>query len=736
MIISNENFKLKEVPKLNPLSRDYLKFWKEQKRTCIEGYWSSGKWMPGNLYFYINFWHIKLNKNSHSKTKIIAKPFLRDIEWELAYNWAETRGFSGFELDEEFSCYRGLEKHEQVLPSGLILIEAPKLTFNLPPSCYRPDGTLKKYMPAREYLRMIFTRNLGRPLFENEAKNMMMIGSRGFGKSYFVSGAVIGHQFLMDGAFSHEELLDPANKLTTEILVGAGDAKYSKDLLSKVRLGFDELPGKIAFAGKIYPSPLAKDYSGSWEPAKTVVAEYEEKTGGEWETKGSKSMIQHRSFRDNDFAANGTRPSVAVMEEIGFFSNLEGAHGAMKESMANGSIKFGSGLYLGTGGDMEGGGTVSAKKMFYNPEAYDIISFVDEWENKGKVAYFVPAYLGLNEYKDAEGNTDKEAALSYLLEEREKAKAATSRKPLNDELQNRPIKPSEAFLVLTGNIFPIADLKQQLGFVLSSVDGNIIGTPGEITINAAGKAEFVVCLDKRLKPCSYPMTEKDDTTGCFVIWEPPMENAPYGYYLAGTDPYDQDKATNSVSLGSTFLMKRASPGLSPHDQIVAEYTARPATAQEHHENVRRLMMLYNGLDLYENEKNTLKMHFQHMHSLHYLSGTPTILKATKNSTVDRTYGIHMTKTIKEELEIYTRDWLLAPAGEGKINLHYIYSVPLLEELIAYNDEGNFDRVIALMLCICNKMNFTNIYAKRKEEIQRDNFFERTLFPSRKSKTWL
>jgi hypothetical protein len=735
-VVSNESFKLKEVPKLNPLSRDYLKFWKEQKKLCIEGYWSGGRWMPGNLYFYINYWHIKLNKDAHSKTKTIARPFLRDIEWELAYCWAEARGFSGFELDEEISCYRGLAEHELQMPNGIIIKEAVLSTTKLPPSCFKPDGTLKKYMPARQYLRQVFPRSLGRPLFQNEAKNMMMVGSRGFGKSYFVSGAVIGHQFITDGAFSHDELLSANGKLTTEILVGAGDAKYSKDLLAKVRLGFDELPGSISFNGLTYPSPLAKEYSGSWEPAKTVTAEYEKKIGGEWKKLGSKSMIQHRSFKDNPFAGNGTRPSVAVLEEIGFFDNLEAAHGALKECMANGPIKFGSGLYLGTGGDMEGGGTVGAKKVFYDPDAYDMISFVDEWENKGKICLFVPAYMGLNEYKDKEGITDKEAALAFLVKEREKVSQASSKKPLNDELQNRPLKPSEAFLVLTGNVFPVADLKQQLGFVESCVDGNIIGTSGELVIDSTGKVKFEPDLKNKLVPCDYPMSEKDDTTGCVVIWELPKEDAPYGYYLAGTDPYDQDQAPNSVSLGSTFVMKRAQPGGSPYDQIVAEYTARPGKAAEHHETVRRLILFYKGLDLYENEKNTLKMHFDHMNSLYLLANTPTILKATRNSSVDRTYGIHMTKSIKEELEIYTRDWLLTPAGDGKLNLHYIYSKPLLKELIAYNDDGNFDRVIALMLCVCNRLNFTKIISKKREELIKDPFLTRQLFPHRKSRPWL
>jgi hypothetical protein len=712
MLISNENFKLGIIPSLNPFSQDYKKFWREQKTRCIEGYWVGGKWMPGNLYFYINFWKIKLNKSKFSKTKILALPFLRDLEWDMAYNWAEARGFSGFEDDNEFSCNRILFYNPNEEP--------------LPPSCLKSNSEPKTYIEAKVYLRKINTSLLGRPLYENEAKNMLMLGSRGFGKSFWVSGGVIGHQFLTDGAFSYQELKD--NQLTTEVLVGAGDAKFSKDLLAKVSTGFEELPGGIMFAGKYYPCPLSKTYSGSWESGKTITAEYEIKTGGTWSKKGSFSKIQHRTFKDNPFAGNGTRPSIAVLEEIGFFNNLEPSHGALKECMNNGSIKFGSGMYLGTGGDMAGGGTIDAQKIFNNPEAYDMIGFEDVFENTGKrICYFVPAWMGLNEYKDSEGITDKESAMRFLLEERRKAAAADSKRPLNDELQNRPIVPSEAFLVTGGNVFPIAELRKQLGFIEACTDGNIVGTHGEMIINSSGKVEFIPDLKKKLKPCDYPMKDSEDTTGCWVIWEHPELHTSYGYYLAGTDPYDQDQAANSVSLGSTFIMKRATPGLSVRDQIVAEYTARPATAEGHHEIVRLGLLYYGALDLYENEKNTMKMHFDHKHTLHLLSSTPTILKATANSTVNRTYGIHMTTLIKEELEIYARDWLTTVVEEGKLNLHFIYSKPLLKELISYNDTGNFDRVIAFMLCICNRMQFANIISKRKEELKRDPFFSRRLF---------
>ena len=152
-----------------------------------------------------------------------------------------------------------------------------------------------------------------------------------------------------------------------------------------------------------------------------------------------------------------------VMEEIGMFNNLKASHEASVECMKNGAYKFGSCMYLGTGGDMEGGGTVDARDMFYNPDVYDMISFNDEWEEKGKISYFVPAYRGLNQFKDKNGNTLEQPAKIYLDEFREKLKKSkNSRSALDAELQNRPLVPSEVFLTRTGNLFPVADLLSRL----------------------------------------------------------------------------------------------------------------------------------------------------------------------------------------------------------------------------------------------------------------------------------
>jgi hypothetical protein len=53
------------------------------------------------------------------------------------------------------------------------------------------------------------------------------------------------------------------------------------------------------------------------------------------------------------------------------------------------------------------------------------------------------------------------------------------------------------------------------------------------------------------------------------------------------------------------------------------------------------------------------------------------------------------------------------------------SEPLLEELISYNRDGNFDRVIAFMLVMLFKEELHNIHVKKAKEEEKSNMLFRT-----------
>ena len=91
---------------------------------------------------------------------------------------------------------------------------------------------------------------------------------------------------------------------------------------------------------------------------------------------------------------------------------------------------------------------------------------------------------------------------------------------------------------------------------------------------------------------TYPLKKDNKPEGSIVIWEYPIPDPPFGLYIGGCDPYDHDESFTN-SLGSTFIFKRVRAGEAWNDVIVAEYTGRPATAEEYYENVRKLLTFYN-----------------------------------------------------------------------------------------------------------------------------------------------
>lgn len=152
-----------------------------------------------------------------------------------------------------------------------------------------------------------------------------------------------------------------------------------------------------------------------------------------------------------------------IFEEVGMFDNLKEAYAASVECQRDGAYKFGSMCFTGTGGDMNGGGTLDAQEIFYNPHDYDCVAFDDIWEHRGKIGYFVPAYLGLNQYKNEAGFTDIDGARKFLDKQREKLRRSKGGfTALEAEIVNRPLSPSEIFLQKQGNIFPIMELRARL----------------------------------------------------------------------------------------------------------------------------------------------------------------------------------------------------------------------------------------------------------------------------------
>ncbi len=447
--------------------------------------------------------------------------------------------------------------------------------------------------------------------------------------------------------------------------------------------------------------------------------------------KGYLSEILAVSMKDDPDKARGKDCSLIIFEEGGTFSNLEDTYNSTAPSITAGIYITGQMIVFGTGGNMEGS-TIDFEKLFNDPKTYNFVRFNNQWdvEDSNKVCgWFHPAYLNADGFNDREGNSDIENAINYYSKTREDFKKNSKDKiSLTQHIIEFPFTPREVFSLKTISIFPVGELIQQLHYIEGNPNIDNIGIKGYLSTEADGSISFN--KDDSLREVPFPMKSGIDTEGCLVIYEQPVKNPAYGLYIAGLDPYAQDKTQTSSSLGSILIYKRSSLYQTTGDRIVAEYTGRPSSIKEYNEVVRKLLLYYNAVCLYENQINNIKEYFENKNCLYLLADTPTVLKSTSNSTVRRGKGQHMTKDVKDEVEVYLRDWLLELNSEGVPNIKFIYSKSLLNELIRYNTDGNFDRVIALMMCLIYKLQLTKVVVDKKKEKVIDPFFEKPLFVNR------
>ena len=420
----------------------------------------------------------------------------------------------------------------------------------------------------------------------------------------------------------------------------------------------------------------------------------------------------------------GKRANLILFEEAGSFKELSAAWQIARPSVEIDGRAFATMIAYGTGGDEESN-FFTLKDMFYHPEGYNCLALPNIWDENvanTECGFFIPQYTnmdlrdeqGKRLYMDKDGNTLTIPARQYILEERRKViENSTSSVAVDRYVAERPITPAEACLEFNGNIFPKKELQEQLAKIRTNKALSNNKQVGDLIWESNGSLKWL--LKKNGDITHYPLNKNDDPTGSVVIWEHPVKDAPIGLYIIGVDPYDHDQSGTN-SLGSCFVYKRFQNFENYYDLIVAEYTGRPSTAEEFYENVRKLAIYYNARIMYENQNKGLFPYFVAKHCDYLLADQPDILNdIIGNSKVNRKKGCHMTKQIKQWGEGLIKDWLNEEKAPGHKNLHDILSEPLLEELIAYNDIGNFDRVCSLIQVMIYREQLYNVVVKEKKK---------------------
>jgi len=445
----------------------------------------------------------------------------------------------------------------------------------------------------------------------------------------------------------------------------------------------------------------------------------------------SQILVRNLDEGNNEEAIAGTKPRKLIIDEIGKGNFLRGFQAAVPGF----TTPYGWGcspILTGTGGDMKK--FMDAKSLMFDVDNFNFLTYNNEKDEKRVHGLFIsykyrmeakePSTLGhylnnpaLQDIPMLVSNEEK--ALEITNGNLERLKKAGDRIAYLKEKMYYPIEVDDIFLNEDTNIFDIDAAKRQK-FRLMQQEKT--GIP-VILFNDGDKIahEFT---DKQ-PITNFPLKPSDLKDAPVVIYEFPVQNPPYGLYVAGVDPYRQGKSAYSSSLGAVYIYKRMHDitGEKYQDMFVASYVARPDKKETWEEQARLLIKYYNARTLCENDDISFIEYMKSKGDAHYLEKQPQwLMEVVPNTTVKREYGVHRSAQkvidyLHNCLKKYMEEVIHKETDEnGNITrevtgVSKMFDPVLLEEIIQYNDQGNFDRIVAAELAIAQAMKMDPILGK-------------------------
>lgn len=548
---------------------------------------------------------------------------------------------------------------------------------------------------------------------EIDGRFYSLIGARGFGKS-IIAASRAGWLYTF---FNN-----------SQSVISAGATGYIKLVTDKIEDGLTNL----------HPIFVKNRLTSNWKVE--IMAGWKDKTTNAPHPKSSKSQILMKNFEagNNSMVCNGTRPGFHLIDEIGTLPNLigcfkdsDGCWWAGKGKNAKTSCLV---FITGTGGDMEVG--AEAAEMFYHPSSYNLLEFENTWEGGGKIGRFIEAGTGnlsfsaektLNEYLNIPVSEINLSHIKIQVSDLDrynrewwepnfqKAKKSGNSKTLLKFKAYWCKKPSDSFIVLTKNDFNTEEAKRQQKNIL---DKDLKGIPVELVLSDNGMVTHN--FSEKLPITEFPVkTQSKDAP--VIIYEFPMSSPPFGLYVAGVDPYRHSESEYGDSLGAVYIYKRMHEIGSEkyQDMFVASYVARPGDIKEWQETARRLIKFYNARTLCENDEMSFINYMIDKGDGHYLEDTPDWLRLIVPNTTQfsRKKGIsRAAKQVRAFLDGQLKEYLDQIVHreineQGSVireilGVSKVLDYMLLEEVIRFDKEKNFDRVIAAQLAVAlaNKLN--------------------------------
>jgi len=465
----------------------------------------------------------------------------------------------------------------------------------------------------------------------------------------------------------------------------------------------------------------------------------------------------------NPDAAIGKDAYKIKVEELSNAPNLPDFMNVTEPTTKAGSLKVGMIIGFGTGGSTQGDWK-EFKAWYFNPLKYDAMPFVDVYDPNARsktIGYFKPYVMNLEGYDsrgvpgmDIYGNPNYVAATNIFIKERADKKSGKD-VSLRDYLVycgQYSNMPTESFAISQDSIFVSDGLIKHAKQVETGEVGDFY-RDGWLERDVQGKVRFISNAKLKLdnKDWHRFLTSKefkkgDDIHGALREWYPPFYNEdgiiPKGLYKIYYDPVAIDKelkkVTDKNSLNTVYVVMQPNnliPGNG--DMIVAEWSGRMATTEEAHKFILLLADYYNAQVLPEVDRGNIVDRFKAWGRRDRLAKTPTRVHDYTIKGVDSNqYGVVLGShpNLKIDALDWFKEWLyqqrgLDENGEPLYNYHFIYSPALLEELLTYNLEDNFDRISTMLIKAIDVQDyiFGKKHRQHKPKTNKKSIFKRNWY---------
>ena len=428
----------------------------------------------------------------------------------------------------------------------------------------------------------------------------------------------------------------------------------------------------------------------------------------------------------------------------------------------------------GTGGDEDL--SAEAEKALSSPKDHRIVEM--KWDILNKMVpkefrtwterpfgWFIPAQMGqrtghikvkktLSEFLGVKSETlskiyievtDWENNTKVCKDKRESLRNDKSQ--LQKEVVYYPLDPEECFMSAKKNPFPGQGIKRHKEKLQSEGD-KVYGTARRIGLkrdnNDFNKVEMF--LDTKKEVNEYP--HNGSFTDCpFLLYDDfPTERPKDPYrFVAGLDDYKQDESepTKQGSIGAFYIFDRLKR------KIVLGLANRPDPHTDFHKQMHMALDAWNCKCFMENEDMDFKKYLDRLSTttpaMYLYTGFDAYDDFSKFQNGKRKFGWRPDKNTvpivrgytvdytKDDVDFFDKDDNVTHTVSG---YERIEDIQLLEEMVKYKPDGNFDRLVAFGSCLAIDYYLTckyitpKSYREEKEEddrppevkIRRNKFF--------------